>query len=207
MTRLLGRLGGWCARHGWIVLVTWVIAAAALMGGSLAFPSPTNSDASIPGTDAQRAHDLMKEGFGAGYATGGTVQLLLYSADGPLIEDERKQAVERAMDRLRTMPHVTKVETPFRAGGISSNLQIGLITVRMEGNDSDKIAQTTQELSKAAQRRGRPGSKWCPPTARPPPTRRSRRGRARSSASSARCSCSCSPSARSSPPPSPSSPR
>ncbi|TYB61471.1 MMPL family transporter [Nonomuraea sp. PA05] len=151
MTRLLGRLGGWCARHGWIVLISWVIAAAALMGGSLAFPSPTNSDASIPGTDAQRAHDLMKDGFGSGYATGGTVQLLLYSADGPLIEDERKQAVERAMDRLRTMPHVTKVETPFRAGGISSNLQIGLITIRMEGNDSDKIAQTTQELSKAAE--------------------------------------------------------
>ncbi|MET8867839.1 MMPL family transporter [Nonomuraea sp. NPDC004580] len=150
MTRLLGRLGGWCARHGWIVLVTWVIAAAALMGGSLAFPSPTNNDASIPGTDAQRAHDLMKEGFGAGYAQGGTVQLLVYSADGPLLEEKRKQAVERAVDRLETMPHVTSVDTPFRAGGISSNLQIGLITIKMEGNDSDKIAQTTQELSKAA---------------------------------------------------------
>ncbi|GAB2913755.1 MMPL family transporter [Nonomuraea fastidiosa] len=150
MTRLLGRLGGWCARHGWIVLVTWVIAAAALMGGNLAFPSPTNNDASIPGTDAQRAHDLMKTGFGAGYAAGGTVQLLVYSPGGSLMEDERKEAVERAVDRLRTQPHVSSVESPFRMGGISSNLQIGLITIRLEGNDSDKIAQTTQELSKAA---------------------------------------------------------
>ncbi|MEV0620306.1 MMPL family transporter [Nonomuraea sp. NPDC050404] len=150
MTRLLGRLGGWCARHGWIVLVTWVIAAAALMGTSLAYPSPTTSDASIPGTDAQIAHDLMKEGFGSGYGTGGTVQLLLYSPDGSLMEDERKEAVEKSMDVLRTMPHVEKVDSPFRAGGISSNLQIGLITIRMDGNDGQKIAETTQELSKAA---------------------------------------------------------
>ncbi|MEV5895330.1 MMPL family transporter [Nonomuraea fuscirosea] len=150
MTRLLGRLGGWCARHGWIVLVSWVIAAAALMGSSLVFAAPTTSDASIPGTDAQRAHDLMKTGFGSGYATGGTVQLLLYSADGPLIEDERKEAVEQSIDRLRDMPHVKAVDTPFRRGGISSNLQIGLITVRLEGNDPQKIGETTQALSKAA---------------------------------------------------------
>ncbi|MEU8355345.1 MMPL family transporter [Nonomuraea sp. NPDC048882] len=150
MTRLLGRLGGWCARHGWIVLVSWVIAAAALMGSSLVFAAPTTSDASIPGTDAQRAHDLMKTGFGSGYATGGTVQLLLYSADGPLIEKKRKEAVEQSIDRLRDLPHVKDVDTPFRRGGISSNLQIGLITVRLEGNDPQKIGETTQTLSKAA---------------------------------------------------------
>ncbi|MEV0384266.1 MMPL family transporter [Nonomuraea sp. NPDC050643] len=150
MTRLLGRLGGWCARHGWIVLIGWMIAAAALMGGSLAFPSPTSNDASIPGTDAQRAHDLMKTGFGSGYATGGTIQLLLYSADGPLIDDKPKKAVEQAMDRLRTMPYVTQVETPYRRGGIASNLQIGLITIRLEGHDSNKVAEITQALSKAA---------------------------------------------------------
>ncbi|GAA1627810.1 MMPL family transporter [Nonomuraea maheshkhaliensis] len=150
MTRLLGRLGAWCARHGWIVLVSWVIAAATLMGSSLVFAAPTTSDASIPGTDAQRAHDLMKTGFGSGYATGGTVQLLLYSADGPLIEEKRKEAVEQSIDRLRDLPHVKDVDTPFRRGGISSNLQIGLITVRLEGNDPQKIGETTQTLSKAA---------------------------------------------------------
>ncbi|SDJ40175.1 putative drug exporter of the RND superfamily [Nonomuraea maritima] len=150
MTRLLGRLGGWCARHGWIVLVTWVLAAAALMGASLAFPSPTSSDASIPGTDAQRAHDLMKTGFGSGYEAGGTVQLLVYSPGGSLLEDDRKEAVENAVDRLRTMPHVVEADTPFRMGGISSNLQIGLISVRLEGHDPDAIGTITQDLSKAA---------------------------------------------------------
>ncbi|KAB8187560.1 MMPL family transporter [Nonomuraea phyllanthi] len=150
MTRFLGRLGGWCARHGRIVLALWVVAAGALMGGSLVFGSPVSNDVTIPGTDAQRAHDLMKTGFGPGYGSGGTVQLLLYSADGPLIDERRKRAVEDALDRLRAMPHVVRVDGPFRRGGISSNLQIGLIGIRMRGHDGGKLAEITSALSKAA---------------------------------------------------------
>ncbi|MGN9838253.1 MMPL family transporter [Nonomuraea sp. H19] len=150
MTRLLGRLGGWCARHGKIVLLVWVVAAAGLMGSSLVFASPTSNDASIPGTDTQRAHDLMKQGFGAGYDQGGSLQLVLYSADAPLMEDKRKKAVEEAVARLRTMPHVVQVDPPYREGGISANLRIGLITVRLQGHDTTELAETTQALSKAA---------------------------------------------------------
>ncbi|NUP61862.1 MAG: MMPL family transporter [Nonomuraea sp.] len=150
MTRFLGRLGGWCARHGRIVLALWVVLAAALMGGSLALGRPVSNDASIPGTDAQRAHDLMKEGFGPGYGAAGTVQLLLYSPDGPLIEDRRKQAVERAVAAMRAMPHVVQADTPFRKGGIASNLRIGIITVRLQGHDPDKAGETTRALADAA---------------------------------------------------------
>ncbi|MEW9547733.1 MMPL family transporter [Nonomuraea sp. NPDC050783] len=150
MTRLLGRLGGWCARHGKIVLASWVVVAAALMGASLAFPGPTSNDASIPGTDAQRAHDLMKQGFGPGYDQGGSVQLLVYSPDGPLLEERRKKAVEDAIERIEGVPHVEQVDTPFRRGGISSNLQIGLIGIRLQGQDPNKLAETTETLSKAA---------------------------------------------------------
>ncbi|MFI7462764.1 MMPL family transporter [Nonomuraea sp. NPDC049646] len=132
------------------MLALWVALAAGLMGASLALGSPVSNDASIPGTDAQRAHDLMKEGFGPGYATGGTVQLLLYSADGKLTDEPRKQAVERSVAAMRTMPHVVQVDTPYRMGGIASNLQIGVITVKMQGNDPDKVGEDTQALSDAA---------------------------------------------------------
>ncbi|HUR06712.1 MAG TPA: MMPL family transporter, partial [Nonomuraea sp.] len=150
MTRFLGRLGGWCARHGLIVLALWVIAAAGLMGGSLALGRPVSNDVTIPNTDAQRAHDLMLTGFGPGLAPGGTVQLVVYSDKGLLIDKAMKTAVERAVDRIRTMPHVVGADTPFRRGGIAANLRIGLITVRMKGNYSTKLAETTQALSKAA---------------------------------------------------------
>ncbi|MEU0569611.1 MMPL family transporter [Nonomuraea sp. NPDC005983] len=150
MAGFLGRLGGWCARHGRIVLALWVIAAVGLMGGSLVLGRPVSNDVSIPGTDAQRAHDLMRDGFGPGYAAGGTVQLVVYSDKGPLIDERAKQAVDQAVERIRTVPHVVKVDTPFRKGGIASNLRIGVITVRMQGHDSSKLAETTQTLSRAA---------------------------------------------------------
>ncbi|WP_157253434.1 MMPL family transporter [Nonomuraea typhae] len=150
MARFLGLLGGWCARHGRLVLALWVIAAAGLMAGSMLSGRPVSNDVSIPGTDAQRAHDLMRDGFGPGFAPGGTVQLVLYSGDGQLVTERRKSAVEKVIDRLEEMPHVEVAETPYRRGGIASNLQIGLITVRMEGHDNAKLAETTQALSKAA---------------------------------------------------------
>ncbi|MEV1204890.1 MMPL family transporter, partial [Microbispora rosea] len=150
MSGLLGRLGGWCARHGWIVLTLWVLAAGLLTAGTLVWGRPVNNDVSIPGTDAQRAHELMREGFGPGYDPGGTVQLVLYTANGTLIDKSRKQAVEQSMDALRRTPHVAEVETPYRMGGMSSSMRIGMITVRLKGQDTTKLAQTSEQLVAAA---------------------------------------------------------
>ncbi|WP_449065474.1 MMPL family transporter [Planomonospora algeriensis] len=148
---MLGRLGGWCARRGTVVLTLWILLAAALTAGSLLFPGPVNNNVAIPGTDAQRAHDLMRDGFGPGYDPGGTVQIVLYSADGPLIDERRKSAVQRAVDEIRRVPHVAEVLTPYRIGGLAPSLQIGLITVKLEGHDNSRLAETTKVLSAAAE--------------------------------------------------------
>ncbi|MFC4059289.1 MMPL family transporter [Planomonospora corallina] len=150
MSGFLGRLGEWCARHGKIVLALWILVAVGLTAGSLLFPGPVNNNVAIPGTDAQRAHELMREGFGPGFDPGGTVQIVLHSPDGLLTDEPRKHAVERAMDRIREIPHVVKVESPYRLGGMAANRQIGMITVRLEGHDNSKLAETTRKLSAAA---------------------------------------------------------
>ncbi len=151
MSGLLGRLGSWCARHGKAVLALWVVAAALLTAGSVFFPGPVSNDVSIPGTDAQRAVDLMKDGFGPGYGVGSSAQIVLYSPDGPLISEDRKRAVERAVDRIREVPHVVEVKSPYQAGGLAPSLEIGIIAVKLEGNDTAKQAETTRLLSEAAE--------------------------------------------------------
>ncbi|GAA2909073.1 MMPL family transporter [Streptosporangium fragile] len=151
MSGLLGRLGGWCARHGRAVLGLWVLAAVLLTAGSVLFPGPVSNNVSIPGTDAQRAHDLMRDGFGPGFDPGGTVQIVLYSPDGPLTAQRRVRAVHRAMDRIREVPHVVEVETPYRVGGLAPSMEIGMITVKLEGHDNSKLAETTKRLSEAAE--------------------------------------------------------
>ncbi|MBE3010254.1 MMPL family transporter [Microbispora sp. NEAU-D428] len=162
MSGFLGRLGGWCARHGWIVLTLWVLAAGLLTAGTLVWGRPVNNNVSIPGTDAQRAHELMREGFGPGYDPGGTVQLVLYTANGTLIDKSRKQAVEQSMDALRRTPHVVEVETPYRMGGMSSSLRIGMITVRLKGQDTTKLTQTSEQLVAAAAPAARAGIEVVP---------------------------------------------
>ncbi|MCG5211672.1 MMPL family transporter [Streptosporangium soli] len=151
MTGLLGRLGSWCARHGKTVLALWVIAAAALTAGPMIFGRPVSNNVEIPGTDAQRAHDLMREGFGPGYGAGGTVQLVLYAEDGYLTTPSRMRAVERAMDQVAAVPHVKEVQTPYRIGGMAANRQIAYITVKLEGHDPSKIAEVSRQLSAAAE--------------------------------------------------------
>ncbi|MEU0519698.1 MMPL family transporter [Streptosporangium sp. NPDC006007] len=151
MSGLLGRLGGWCARHGRAVLALWVTAAVLLTAGSILFPGPVNSNAAIPGTDAQRAHDLMRDGFGPGYDAGGTVQIVLHSPDGPLTSPPRTRAVQSAMERLREVPHVVAVDTPYRPGGLAPDTRTGLITIRLKGHDNNKLAETTERLSAAAE--------------------------------------------------------
>ncbi|MBG0828677.1 MMPL family transporter [Planomonospora sp. ID67723] len=151
MSGLLGRLGGWCARHGVAVLAIWVLLAVGLTAGSVLFPGPVSNNVAIPGTDAQRAHDLMRDGFGPGYDPGGTVQIVVHSADGPLTSQRRVRAVHRAMDEIRRVPHVVEVLTPYRLGGMAPSRQIGIITVKLKGHDNAKLAETTGKLSAAAE--------------------------------------------------------
>ncbi|WP_030904368.1 MMPL family transporter [Streptosporangium amethystogenes] len=151
MSGLLGRLGSWCARHGKAVLALWVVAAALLMAGSVLFPGPATNDTSLPGTDTQRAMDLLKDGFGPGYEMGGSVQLVLYSPDGSLLAEPRKSAVERAAEQIRKVAHVVEVTPPSRTGGIAPSLEIGFIAVKLEGHDTTKTAETAKLLVEAAE--------------------------------------------------------
>ncbi|MFF3671416.1 MMPL family transporter [Microtetraspora malaysiensis] len=150
MSSLLGRLGGWCARHGRLVLALWVLAAGLLTSLTMIFGSPVSNDVAIPGTDAQRAHELMREGFGPGYDAGGTVQLVLYTEEGTLLSKEREKAVGDALARIRQIPHVVEAETPYRMGGMSSNQRIGMISVKLAGQDGAKQGETAHELVTAA---------------------------------------------------------
>lgn len=162
MTTLLAGLGGWCARHGKAVLALWVLAAVGLTAATVLLGTPTSNNVSIPDTDAQRAHDLMRDGFGPGYDPGGTVQIVLYAEDGPLTDEPRREAVEEAVDAIAELPHVVEVQDPYRIGGIASSLRIGLITVRLQGHDSSKQAETTEKLSQAAEPVRRAGIEAVP---------------------------------------------
>src|SRR3954454_15543129 len=73
MARVLDRLGRGSFRHRWIVLVSWVVVLAAAGFGAIASGLNVSDSFSIPGTESQRAQELVAERLGKQAADGGYV--------------------------------------------------------------------------------------------------------------------------------------
>ena len=63
MAKLLYRLGRFCYRAKWIVIIAWLLVLVALGGGSLALGSHYNDVFTISGTKAQKATHLCRKTF------------------------------------------------------------------------------------------------------------------------------------------------
>ena len=94
-----GALAGWmriCATHPWRVIVGWLgivvvlIALVATVGGGL------RDEFEIPGSDTQRATDLIEQEFAT--EQGGVLNVVFAAPEGERLDTpERKAAIEKAM--------------------------------------------------------------------------------------------------------------
>ena len=99
-----GALASWAranAAHPWRVIVSWVgifavlIALVATVGGEL------RDEFNIPGSDAQRATDLIESEFAS--EQGGVLNVVFAAPEGQRLDTpERKAAIEDAIARLRS---------------------------------------------------------------------------------------------------------
>ncbi len=99
-----GALAGWmriCATHPWRVIVGWLgivvvlIALVATVGGGL------RDEFEIPGSDTQRATDLIEQEFAT--EQGGVLNVVFAAPEGERLDTpERKAAIEKAMAELRS---------------------------------------------------------------------------------------------------------
>ena len=96
MSGFLERLGRSCARHPWRTIGTWILLAV-VVGVLAANASGYSESFTIPGTESQRATDLLKERFPA--QAGATAQVVLHSTDGALTD-----APQRRRDRRLAGP-------------------------------------------------------------------------------------------------------
>ncbi|GAA3975809.1 MMPL family transporter [Actinomadura viridis] len=128
---VFARLASWSHRHRWAALGLWVLVVVAVSAGSGAVGSDYRNDFTLPGTQSQRATDLLTR-HGAMQA-GDSVQIVV-KAPGGL----RAPAVERdlraALDRVKGLPSVVAVRTPYEdAAAISRDGTIGYGTVTLSG--------------------------------------------------------------------------
>jgi RND superfamily putative drug exporter len=111
---LLG-LTRWCIEHRRRVVVAWV--ALAILATVLAQAAGRNysTNFSLPGTEAQRAVDLLTREFKA--QSGDVDTIVFHTSQGTVDSPPVLGAITPLLARVSTMPHVVSVISPYGSRG------------------------------------------------------------------------------------------
>src|SRR5713101_4815708 len=139
------RLAHWTIAHRRLVVLLWIVLAAAVFGLSRAVGTRDANNFSLPHTDSQHAVDLLKSRFAA--EAGDSDQIVFHARGGKVSDAPVRRVVLPMLRRVSELPHVSGVVSPYAAGAhaVSRDGTIGFATVTF-----DKRAN---ELPKAAVKR------------------------------------------------------
>jgi RND superfamily putative drug exporter len=118
------------------VLAGWLVALVASIALSSSVGAHYTNDFNLPGTETQRAFDLLKAQFPA--ENGDIDSIVVQTRHGQVTDPATRQAVGSMLARVAALPHVSSVRSPYSplgAGQISRDGTIAYATVTF-----DKIA-------------------------------------------------------------------
>ncbi|MFF3484549.1 MMPL family transporter [Streptomyces sp. NPDC002701] len=108
-------------RRGTTALLWLLILIGAGFAASSAPPPPADTF-SMPGTESQKAFDLLEEKFPAAGADGASARVVVRAPEGERITDpEHKTAVAGLVADLGENPKVSRVTDPFTSGAVSKD--------------------------------------------------------------------------------------
>ncbi|QIQ06550.1 MMPL family transporter [Streptomyces liangshanensis] len=140
MATLLYRLGRSCFRRrravfaAWLALMAAVIAVSALFGGV----GKLNEEFSIPGSESQKALDVMGRAFPS--SAGTSAQLVFTAPEGRSVEEAPlKEAIDNTLAKAARAPQVAGVTGPEATGTVSPDGRVAVAQVgyRVAKNDLD----------------------------------------------------------------------
>jgi len=144
MATYLYRLGRFAFRRRRLVVFIWLGLLAVGITGAATLSGPASNGFSIPGTESQRALDLLDERFPQAGADGATARIVFQAPPGGKLADPASTAlVKSTLDRIESAPQVAKVVDPFAAKAISADGRTGYAQVSYD--------VTAQEVTPEAQ--------------------------------------------------------
>jgi uncharacterized membrane protein YdfJ with MMPL/SSD domain len=128
MATYLYRLGGWAFTNRRKVLFGWLAILAVVIGCAASFSGQFSSKFEVPGTESQRAQDLLHERYpGAG---GASARVVFAAPEGERLTDpENKAAIMETVGEAKRADGVSFVIDPYRAKAISKDGRIGYADV------------------------------------------------------------------------------
>ncbi|MFF3911174.1 MMPL family transporter [Streptomyces sp. NPDC001848] len=157
MATFLHRLGRLAFRRRHFVALIWVALLTLAGVGAANAPAAGPSSFSIPGTEAQKAFDLLEQRFPGMSADGATARVVFKAPGGEKVTaKDNKAIVEKTVGRLRSGSEVVSVADPYTAHAVSKNGTIAYAQVKykvsgMELKDSakDALKQAAQQARNA----------------------------------------------------------
>lgn len=158
MALYLYRLGSFAYRRKFVVLGVWLLAFVAILAAVAITKPETSNSFTLPGTDSQRATELMSENFPAVTEQQelASTSVLLYAQDGL---DAHGSDIDALIDRLHTLPNlqdggaslanpvVVAQQAPEQAASVlGDDGRVGLIQVTQDIPMTDQSTESVDEF-------------------------------------------------------------
>ncbi|WP_221352173.1 MMPL family transporter [Streptomyces beigongshangae] len=149
MATFLYKLGRTAFRRRHFAVLIWVALLTLAGVGAASAPAPGTTSFSIPGTEAQKAFDLLEQRFPGAGADGATGRVVFKAPEGEKMTDaENKAIVGKTVEELGDGSEVASVTDPFTTNAVSKDGTVAYTSVKydvpgMELADSTRDALET----------------------------------------------------------------
>ncbi|MGX5183116.1 MMPL family transporter [Streptomyces avermitilis] len=152
MATFLYRLGRLAFRRRHFVALIWVALLTLAGFAAASAPAAGNTSFSVPGTEAQKAFDLLEQRFPGMSADGGTARVVFKAPAGEKMTDAaNKNTVQQTVDELGDGPEVASVADPYKADAVSKDGTIAYASVKYKVPGMELEDGTREVLEETAQ--------------------------------------------------------
>ncbi|MGW3622188.1 MMPL family transporter [Streptomyces sp. NPDC000880] len=150
MASFLYKLGRSAFRRRRLVVLLWVALLALAGVGAANASTATSSSFSIPGTEAQKAFDLLEERFPGASADGATARVVFKASDGGKMTDApNKAAVNKAVAALKAgSDQIGSVTDPYTGKAVSKDGATAYVSVSYKVSSMELTDGTRTALEK-----------------------------------------------------------
>ncbi|WP_433889551.1 MMPL family transporter [Streptomyces sp. CA-111067] len=151
MATFLYRIGRWSFRRRRLVIGLWLGALVVAGIAAATAPEGKDEDLAMPGTESQKAFDLLDERFPHGNSQGAEARLVFQAPDGQKVTaGPNKAAVEDAVGSLEGGDQTASATDPYKAGAVSKDGTIAYSTITYTADAVDLSEPTKKVLDAAA---------------------------------------------------------
>ncbi|MGP3979160.1 MMPL family transporter [Streptomyces sp. 8N114] len=154
MATYLYKLGRFAFRRRGLVALLWVVLLGIAGAAAAGAPTATATSFSIPGTEAQKAFDLLEDRFPGAKADGATARVVFKAPGNEKITDpENKADINRVVGDLKSgSDQVARVADPFTAKAVSKDGSTAYVSVSYDVSSMELTDDTRTALEKTGEK-------------------------------------------------------